>query len=64
MNWLLGATMLFCGVVMTLDGRADGKRERECPGSGAALFIVGLVVSLSAVVVLIGAACGAIAGAG
>jgi len=64
MNWLLGGAMLFCGVVMTLDGRADGNHERESPGGGAALFIVGLVVSLSGGFVLIGAVYGAITGAG
>ena len=64
MNGLLGATMLFCGGVMMADGRADGEREREQAGGGAALFVAGRIVFASGLFVLIGAARSAIAGAG
>jgi hypothetical protein len=62
MSWALGAAMLFCGGVMALDGRADGKRES--PDGGAALFVAGLIVFVSGVFVLLSAVRGAIAGGG
>jgi hypothetical protein len=64
MNWALAATVLFCGFCMMLDGRADGEREREQPGGGAALFVAGLIVFAAGVFVLLSAARGALAGAG
>ena len=68
MNWALGAVLLFCGGAMMLDGRADGERIAGAPvgddNGGAALFIAGLVVALSGVFVLIGAARGALGGGG
>jgi hypothetical protein len=59
MNWLLAATLLFCGWAMMADGRADGEREREQVGGGAALFVAGLIVFAAGAFVLISAAQGA-----
>jgi hypothetical protein len=64
MNGLLAAALLFCGFCMMLDGRADGAREREQAGGGAALFVAGLIVFAAGVLVLLSAARGAFAGAG
>jgi hypothetical protein len=64
MNGLLAPALLFCGWMMMLDGRADGEREREQAGGGAALFVAGLIVFTSGVFVLISAARGALVGAG
>jgi hypothetical protein len=63
MSWATAAALLFLGFAMMLDGRGGEKRVAADDG-GAALFIAGLVVALSGVLVLIGAVRGALAGAG
>jgi hypothetical protein len=67
MIWATAAVMIFLGVVMMLDERADHAHEHEGmvdDEGGAAQWAVGLVVVACGALVLIGAVRDALSGAG
>ena len=67
MNWATAAVLLFLGVSMMLDGRADHAGEREGvvdDEGGAAQWAVGLVIVACGALVLIGAVRDALTSAG